>query len=74
VVEDFISSSDEEIKPKTQAAAERLNLEEKDGDEYQVEKKDENGKEIQFVQWFPASFLSKPARSPVCTIRYLHFL
>ena len=72
MVENLISSSDDEIKPKTKAVAERLNQEVKDSDDYQVEKKDENGKEIKFVQWFPASLLSKPARSPVCTLRYLY--
>ncbi len=72
MVEDITSSSDDEIKLKTKAAAERLNKEVQDGDDYQVEKKDENGKEIKFVQWFPSSLLSKPARSPVCTLRYLY--
>jgi hypothetical protein len=70
VIEDIISSSDDEIKPKTNVAAEKSNREVKDCSEYQVEKKDENGKEIQFVQWFPSSLLSKPARSPVCTLCY----
>jgi hypothetical protein len=60
----------DEIKPKTKAAVERLNLEVKDCGEFQVEKKDENGKEIEFVQWFPASLLLKPARSPVCALCY----
>jgi hypothetical protein len=72
VVEDISSSSDEEIKTKTKAAAARLNQEVQAGDDYQVEKKDENGKEIKFVQWFPSSLLSKPARSPVCTLQYLY--
>ncbi len=37
---------------------------------YQVARKDESGKDIQFENWFPSSFLSKPSRSPVC---YLYF-
>ena len=44
------------------------NVEVKDCGEYQVEKKDENGKGIEFFQWFPSSLLSKPARSPVRTL------
>jgi hypothetical protein len=65
VVEDITTSSDDEIKPKKKAAAEKSYVEMKDCGEYQVEKKDENGKDIEFVQWFPSSLLSKPARSPV---------
>ena len=72
MVEDLISSSDDEIKSKIKGGAERQNQEVQNGDDYQVEKKDENGKEIKFVQWFPSSLLSKPARSPVCTLRYLY--
>ena len=57
VVEDIISSNDDEIEPKTKAAAVKLNAEVKDCDE--------------FAQWFPSSLLPKPARSPVCTLYYL---
>lgn len=35
---------------------------------HQATKKDESGKDIEFVKWFPSSFLSKPSRSPVCII------
>ncbi len=72
MVEDIITSSDDEIKQKTKAAAERLNVEVKDCGEFQVEKKDENGKDIEFAQWFPSSLLSKPARSPVCALYYFN--
>ena len=71
MVEDIISSSDDDIKPKTKAATDRLNVEVKHCGEFQVEKKDENGKDIEFAQWFPSSLLPKPARSPVCTLYYL---
>ena len=72
MVENIISSSDDEIEPKTKAAAVRLNVEAKDCDEFQVEKKDESGKDIEFAQWFPSSLLPKPARSPVCTLYYFN--
>ena len=50
MVEDIISSSDENIKPKTKAATDRLNVEVKHCGEFQVEKKDENGKDNEFAQ------------------------
>ena len=67
-VEDITLSSDDEIEQKAKAALKKITVDAKIDDEYQVGKKDENGKEIDFVQWFPASLLPKPARSPVCTI------
>lgn len=72
MVEEIISSSDDEILPKNKPVTERLNQEVNNGDDYQVEKKDENGKKINFVQWFPSSLLPKPARSPVCTLYYFN--
>ena len=38
---------------------------------HQVARKDEKGKDIEFVHWFPSSFLSKPSRSPVRIILLL---
>ena len=35
---------------------------------HQVARKDESGKDIEFMHWFPSSFLPKPSRSPVCII------
>ena len=68
VVEDITLSSDDEIEPKAKAAPKKITVDAKIDDEYQVGKKDENGKDIDFVQWFPASLLPKPARSPVSTM------
>ena len=67
MIEDITLSSDDEIEQKAKA------VDVKGNDEYQVGKKDENGKEIEFFQWFPASLLSKPARSPVCTMIFGFF-
>ena len=35
---------------------------------HQVARKDESGKDIEFMHWFPSSFLPRPSRSPVCII------
>jgi len=67
VVEDITLSSDDEIEQKAKAPK-KITVDAKIDDEYQVGKKDENGKDIDFVQWFPASLLPKPARSPVSTM------
>ena len=68
VIEDITLSSEDEIKQKAKAAPKKITVDVKIDDEYQVGKNDENGKEIEFFQWFPASLLPKPARSPVSTM------
>jgi hypothetical protein len=61
-----------ESKPQVKAAFAKVNSKENDSNSYQVAKKDGNGKEIEFFQWFPSSLLSKPARSPVCSIIFIY--
>ena len=68
MIEDITLSSDDEIEQNAKAAPKKITVDAKIDDEYQVGKKDENGKDIDFVQWFPASLLPKPARSPVSTM------
>ena len=68
VVEDITLSSEDEIEQKAKAAPKKITVDVKIDDEYQVGKTDENGNEINFFQWFPASLLPKPARSPVSTM------
>ncbi len=41
---------------------------------HKIARKYESGKEIEFVHWFPSSFLSRPSRSPVYYYSSVYFL